>query len=153
MSNFKLLFIVPGMLVSAALQASGKVSAPPDPTYVQECGSCHVAYPARLLSGSSWRTLLAGLDHHFGVDASLEAEALTDISRYLDANARRRETSGGDGKPILRITETRWFRHEHDDVPEATWKLAAVKSAANCSACHTRAEQGSYSEHDIHLPK
>jgi hypothetical protein len=26
-----------------------------------ECGSCHVAYPPRLLEAASWRTIMQGL--------------------------------------------------------------------------------------------
>ncbi len=140
------------MVLSANLQASGKVATPTDPGYAQECGSCHVAYPPRLLSASSWRALLGNLDHHFGVDANLDDHTLAAISRDLEGNARQREIAP-EGRPVLRITETRWFRHEHDEVPETTWKLPAVKSPANCAACHTTAEQGNYSEHNIRIPR
>ena len=42
---------------------------------------------------------------------------------------------------------------EHDEVPTPTWKLPAVKSKANCGACHTRAEQGDFSEASLRVPK
>lgn len=141
------------LLTSSGLQASVTMAAPPDTAYLQECGSCHVAYPPRLLSGASWQAVLAGLDKHFGVDASLDEKALAEISGYLNGQAGRRETAAADGRPLLRITETRGFRHEHEEVPEATWKLPAVKSPSTCGACHTTAEQGRYSEHGIRLPR
>ena len=53
----------------------------------------------------------------------------------------------------LRITETGWFRHEHDEVPAGIWKRPAVKSAANCAACHTRADAGDFSERNIRIPR
>ena len=42
---------------------------------------------------------------------------------------------------------------EHDEVPAALWKSAAVKGPANCAACHTRAEDGDYAERSLRLPK
>lgn len=138
---------------SADLQASGTMTTPPTPAYSQECGSCHLAYPARWLSAASWQAVLDGLSRHFGSDASLDEQSLTEISRYLESHAGHRQTVAADGQPLLRITETRWFRHEHDEVPPSTWKLPAVKSPANCAACHTGAEQNRYSEHDRRLPQ
>ncbi len=117
-----------------------------------ECGSCHVAFPPRLLPAESWRAMMAGLDKHFGSDASLDTATTMEIGTFLEKNAgRNRQASSG--KPILRITETRWFLHEHDEVPEATWKNAKIKNAANCAACHTLAESGNYSERGIRIPK
>lgn len=131
--------------------AADKPRLPPNPAYKAECGSCHVAYPPKLLPAGSWQQLMQRLDRHFGSDASLDAKAQEEISRYLAANAGRREPPSG-AEP--RITETRWFRKEHDkEVPAALWRSAAVKSAANCGACHTRAEDGDYSERSLRLPK
>lgn len=148
-----IIFILAMLLpLGGPLQASGKASAPLDPAYLQECGSCHVAYPARMLPASSWQALLNGLDRHFGSDASLTEETRREIGRYLQENASQREISSA-GKPILRITETSWFRHEHGEIPAPMWKTAAVKSPANCPACHLAAEKGRYGEHQIRLPK
>jgi hypothetical protein len=33
------------------------------------------------------------------------------------------------------------------------WRLAAVKSPANCAACHTTAEQGDFRERNIRIPR
>jgi len=117
-----------------------------------ECGSCHVAFPPRLLSAESWQAVMSGLDKHFGSDASLDAPSAREIGAFLDKNAgsNRYATSG---KLILRITETRWFVREHDEVSDRTWKNPKVKSAANCAACHTEAESGNYGERGIRIPK
>jgi hypothetical protein len=118
--------------------------------WLAECGSCHVAYPPRLLPAESWRALMAGLDKHFGSDASLDAPAAREIGAFLDKHAggRRHDASGH-----LRITETRWFKHEHDEVSARVWKSAKVKSPANCAACHPQAERGSFNEHEIRIPR
>ncbi len=117
-----------------------------------ECGSCHVAFPPRLLPAASWRAVMNGLDKHFGTDASLDAAETREIGAFLEQNAGR-ERRSSFGKPLLRITETRWFIREHDEVPSSTWKNPKVKNAANCAACHTQAENGDYRERNIRVPK
>ena len=72
------------------------------------------------------------LPRHFGTDASLDPARRSELSAWLAANAgtckRVREAPPED-----RITRSAWFMRKHDEVPAATWKLPAVKSAANCS--------------------
>lgn len=123
---------------------------PPNATYQDECASCHLAYPAQLLSAPSWRALLAGLDRHFGTDATVDAKVMREIEAYLVRNARTPRRGEG---AVLRITETRWFVREHDEVLAATWKLPAVRSKANCAACHTQAEQGDFGERSLRVPR
>ncbi len=118
-----------------------------------ECGSCHVVYPPQFLSAASWRAVMDGLDKHFGTDASLDSSTRSEILHYMQANAGTRDTSSG-GRPLLRISATRWFAHEHsEELPRDIWRNPAVKSAANCSACHTAAEQGNYSERSLRVPR
>lgn len=119
----------------------------------EECGSCHMAYPPRFLSAESWRAMMAGLNKHFGSDASLDATAAAEIGDFLEKNAStklRRSSTGNE--PPLRITETRWFQSEHRKVANS-WKDPRVKSLANCAACHTQADSGSFSEREIRVPK
>lgn len=117
-----------------------------------ECGSCHVAFPPRMLPAESWREMMSGLNKHFGTDASLEAPVAFEIGAFLEKNASTRKHEP-TAKPLLRITETRWFIHEHDEVSDSVWKNPKVKSPANCSACHIQAERGNYSERNIRIPK
>lgn len=121
-------------------------------TWQAECSACHIAYPPRLLPRESWRAMMSNLKDHFGSDASLAAPATKEIATFLEDNAGRKRQSSS-GKPTLRITETRWFQHEHDEVSSAVWKSAKVKSPANCAACHTQADRGNYSERYITIPK
>lgn len=125
------------------------------PLYVDECGSCHVAYPPQLMSAESWRALMAGLGDHFGSDASVEAATATKIAAYLDDNAGSRSKYAAAGN--LYVSRTPWFRKEHRDgehgLEAAVWKSAAVNSASNCGACHQDAERGDYSERGIRVPR
>ncbi len=143
--------LLPLVFAVSTVQAGGHVYTATDPTWKAECGSCHVAYPAELLPAASWRKLMAGLNDHFGTDATLDAKTAESITRFLETNSATKRKYATD--PALRITETRWFRKEHDEVPARTWKNPAVKTAANCAACHTRAEQGDYSERTLRVPR
>jgi Dihaem cytochrome c len=119
-----------------------------------ECGACHVAYPARYLPAESWRAIMSGLDKHFGSNASLDSADIKEITAFLEKNAdTRKKSHEASGKPLLRITETRWFKSEHREVSDHTWKNPKVKSRANCGACHTKAESGDFSERNVKIPR
>jgi hypothetical protein len=139
------------LALPAAAPAAAGTGTTPDPLYQAECGSCHVAYPARMLPAESWRRLIAGLSAHFGADASLDADTAAAIGQYLTSHARpsRRTASAVP----LRITETKWFRHEHDEVSRAWWDSPAVRGPADCGACHMQAERGRFGEGGIRRPQ
>ena len=118
----------------------------------EECSACHIAYPARFLPAPSWNEIMRTLDKHFGADASVDAATAEKISRHL-ASAARPTSRTQLGPSPLRITETRWFMHEHDEVSAKQWRNPKVKSAANCAACHQDAEAGRFSEKSLHIPK
>ncbi|MEQ1526756.1 MAG: diheme cytochrome c [Gallionella sp.] len=129
-----------------------KQSEPVNATFKAECSECHIAYPAKLLPAASWRKMMAGLDKHFGSDASLSEADNQAITNYLVKHAASRWKSP---TAPLRITETAWFKNEHDsdEIPSSVWKNPKVKSPSNCGACHTRAESGSFDEDDIKMPR
>jgi mono/diheme cytochrome c family protein len=117
--------------------------------YTAECGSCHIAYPPQLLSASGWNLVIAGLDRHFGVDASVDTKAAQAVGNYLAANAGSERRFGAN---TLRISDTPWFRKEHDEVPAGAWKAPQTRSAANCAACHPGADRSDFSERAVRLP-
>ncbi len=117
-----------------------------------ECASCHITYPPKFLPAVSWQRLMAGLDKHFGADASVEAIAAAEISRFLETNAARGKRAQ-QGEGTLRITETDWFTRKHDEVPAGAWSRPEVRSAANCAACHSLAERGDFDERNIRIPR
>ena len=149
---------VVALLTSLAVSS---VTADPDetrnqvnllPKYRQECASCHIAYPPGMLPAQSWQRLLSNMSHHFGTDASLDADSVKQISAWLTANSSR--NAGAQAPPPEdRITRSTWFRQEHAEVSAAVWKRPAVRSASNCAACHTRADQGNFNEHFIQIPQ
>ncbi|MES2919544.1 MAG: diheme cytochrome c [Pseudomonadota bacterium] len=123
----------------------------------QECGSCHLAYHPGLLPAASWTAVMDGLGHHFGSDASLAADEEAALRRFLTAHAgtgkQGRAAAGQDGKPLLRISQMPWFRHEHsEELPPGVWTRKEVGSPANCAACHGDAASGRFSEREIRVP-
>lgn len=119
--------------------------------FQQECSGCHLAYAPGLLPAESWRKIMAGLDKHFGSDASLDDRDGREITDFLVSNASNRWSAP---TAPLRITESSWFRSKHDshEISPAAWKNPQVKSPANCAACHRAAERGDFSERNIKIP-
>jgi mono/diheme cytochrome c family protein len=121
------------------------------PAFVQECGACHTPYAPGLLPAASWQRLMSQLPRHFGTDASLDATEQKSLSAWLQQNAGT-SRRGREEPPEDRITRAAWFTREHREFTPDVWKRAAIKSPSNCSACHTQAAQGRYSEHDVRVP-
>ena len=139
-------------LVSMARAGDARSNSAPLPLYKTECAACHIAYPAGLLPAASWQAIMSGLTKHFGVDASLDAASTQQISAWLVANAgtgRRFSDTPTDN----RISKSRWFVRQHDEVSASVFKRASVGSAANCGACHGHAADGDFNEHQVRIPK
>jgi hypothetical protein len=158
-----LVFALPSVIISDALahggvEHEGQKYAASNPKWKEDCGACHIAYPPQMLPAESWRAIMSGLDKHFGSNASLDEADANEIAAFLEKNAdaRKREVPGkqdASPKPLLRITEGRWFKSEHREVAARDWKNPKVKSPANCGACHTTAESGNFSEDNVKIPK
>ncbi|MDD5058289.1 MAG: diheme cytochrome c [Sideroxydans sp.] len=132
--------------------------------YKEECGSCHFAYPPGLLPSKSWEKLLdaKALPEHFGENAELDKDVLADIREYALANAadksyykRARKialaTEGVDAP--IRITEVRYIKRKHHDIPEKMIKgNKDVKSLSYCDACHTQANKGIFDSDTVRIP-
>lgn len=147
MRTFTSLFAITLLATTAPTRAA---DAPAAGVYAAECGSCHVAYPSRLLDRRQWGRVLGDLEHHYGVDATLDDAALHEVARTLGVPA----ASTASAKAALpRITTQAWFVDEHDEVDAATWRSPKVRSAANCSACHAGAERGDFDEDSVRIPR
>lgn len=130
--------------------------------YQQECGACHFAYQPGLLPARSWQKLLADLENHFGEDASLDPAVVADVTDYAlkhaadNSDYRRSRTiarSLSHNEVPPKITELRYFKHEHREIPRRMIKdNDRVRSLSNCNSCHTTAAKGNYSERGINIP-
>jgi cytochrome c553 len=120
--------------------------------YTQECASCHTAYPPGMLPSRSWQRLMDGLSRHYGTDAALDSKTQQQINSWLQAHAGTYRRVAEE-PPQDRITRSAWFERKHRKVDPAIWKLASVKSAANCAACHSGAERGRFDDDGLRIPE
>ncbi|MEQ1599099.1 MAG: diheme cytochrome c [Methylotenera sp.] len=127
-----------------------------------ECSSCHMLYHPGLLPERSWNKMMAGLDKHFGENASLDAATRDEINRFLTLNSadkqgNRRSSRFNQSIPAnatpLRVSETRYFTSKHDEISVSTFKRKSIGSASNCVACHKSAEKGDFSESQVKIPR
>jgi len=130
--------------------------------YKEECGSCHFAYQPGWLPEQSWRNMMSSLNDHFGDNAELSQANHQIILDYLVNNSAEKSDArrskkvmrslGANAAP-KRITELRYIRHEHDEIPD---RLIAgnekVASLSQCNACHQDADQGGFREGNIKIP-
>ena len=152
-----LVALIFSLILLGRAQAGGGHFYPPvaDALVREECGSCHLAYPAAMLPKRSWTRMIGELTKHFGDDASVDAATAERITRYLTANA-----ADGDGQRYgaklmrgvamdnapLRITELPKWVSAHRKISAAEWKRQKVGSKANCVACHADAARGYFEE-------
>ncbi|MGQ9659046.1 MAG: cytochrome C [Thermochromatium sp.] len=136
------------------------------PAYLQECGSCHLAYPPGVLPAASWNRILApeSLADHYGDDASLPEALVTELRTYLIAHAADRSTrvrerafavpgavQSDTGLP--RITETPYFIRKHHRIPaRLVTNNPEVGSFSQCHRCHIGADAGVFDESQIDIP-
>lgn len=122
----------------------------PPQTYEDNCGSCHMAYPALLLPPGSWKRIMGNLPEHFDATVELGVADKEQIGSWLQNNAAGTGTTRRGNKIARklhggtpsRITESRWFMHKHDDVLRESVNKA--HGLANCVACHANAQQGAF---------
>jgi len=125
--------------------------------YREECGACHLAYPAKLLPADSWDKLMGQLDNHFGENAETDDQTTASIRRYLMSHAG--DYGNGFLRGIaastapLRITELPRFIRKHDEIPDRMVKdNPKVGSFTDCSVCHDNAINGEFDEDTVDIP-
>ncbi len=147
MKRVAVLLLALGMNLAHA--EGGRLAVPDNAKWKEECSSCHIAYPPKLLTADNWKKMMGGLDKHFGANAELDAKDNKEILDFLVRNA-----GSGDrhSAASLRITDTSWFKREHREVSPREWVHPEVKSRSNCSACHQNVARNIWSERDIRVP-
>ncbi len=162
-----------GSMQSQNIAKSNRALSGSEKMYQKECGSCHMAYQPQFLPQRSWNKMMKNLDNHFDVDASLDANDNKTILTYLTSNAGddkvkkvvvylqgksvdkhlyKMSNSVASNETPLRISQTPYFLKKHRKIEKRLIEQKEVKSLANCTACHTTANQGSYSERAIKIP-
>lgn len=151
------LLVAVGLVLGALAARADKMPLPADtpPAFKAECAGCHVAFPPQLLSAPDWQRVMATLDKHYGDNASLDDKTRASIEEFLVRNARKPKKDVPVAAPAdvpPRLTTSTWFKRKHHEVARSDWTHAKVKTPANCAACHTRAETGSFREREIVMP-
>jgi hypothetical protein len=76
---------------------------------------------------------------------------LAAVRNYLVAGARKPRTDDPD-PAVLRITESRWWVREHDEIRPQRWNHPRITSRAACESCHLdAATEGRYGH--VKIPK
>ena len=131
--------------------------------YEEECGACHFAYQPGLLPSRSWRELFTAeaLADHFGENAELDEELRQQLEKYAIEHAaddsiykRSRKNIASLTQEVtpLRITEVRYIRRKHAEIPKQliSWN-PQVKTLINCDACHTKAAEGIFDDDTVFI--
>lgn len=141
------------LCIASSLAQADRLPLPAETpaAYREECGSCHLPYPPQLLHKDDWQKLMQNLQQHFGADAGLEAGPARQISGFLNRHGGK-SPSLGNSSTLPRISQSNWFQREHRKIKARQWQSPAIKSPANCEACHRQAANGSFSEREIRLP-
>jgi cytochrome b len=152
--------LVPAAVWMLRQPSLGVPSIPRLDAYEQECGDCHNAFHPSLLPRDSWSALMAGLDDHFGEDATLDAETTRNISAYLaeyssetwDTEAANRLRRVSEKDPF-RITASPYWVRKHSGIAPEIFSTPPVNSRSNCAACHGDAATGRFDDQQISIPQ
>ncbi|MCK9473113.1 diheme cytochrome c [Sulfurimonas sp.] len=161
MKSLILLAALASVVLASSYDKKG-VAAATDKLYVKECGACHFAYQPGLLPSNAWQKMMSNLENHFGSDASLAKEDFDSISKYLNKNSAEKFMNYKRSARIVNslrvgevadsISKTPYMIEKHKDIREDFIIQEEVKGIFNCTACHTTAQKGIYSEKDILIP-
>lgn len=144
----KKLLLITALGLSVAF--AGSVAPVNNALYQKECASCHFGYQPALLNKASWEKVMTNLSDHFGTDASLGKVESEQILNYLVTNAGSGKITANNS--TMQITKSPYFIKEHRKITPNLIEQKEVGSLANCMACHTTADKGSYSERAIVIP-
>lgn len=154
--------IISAAILIASMSYASDVKPVDNQLYTNECSSCHFAYQPGLLPARSWIKIMDNLQNHFKSDASLDQKDVETLREYLVKNSSDHAMGYKRSRKIteyisknstpIRISETPYFKKEHRELKEYMIKQKEVKSISNCTACHTTAKKGIYSEEYINIP-
>ena len=150
------------LYLSAAMETKQPIKLTIPSVYKKECAACHMAFPPNMLPAKSWKSLMSGLQDHFGEDASIDEPARKDIEEFLVKNAAEQSLEEASIKfirsidkdsPPLRITDIPYWKEKHKFINPVIYQRESIKSKINCAACHKWSEYGSFEDSDIRIPR
>ncbi len=145
--------------LAGMVPASGLIAMPRQAAYQEECGDCHEVYHPSLLPRASWSATMAGLENHFGEDASLAPETAQAITAYLDNYASEAwDTEAAnrlravDGTAPGQISATPFWKRKHRQIEKSVFETKPLRGRSNCGACHRDAGSGRFDDQMIAIP-
>ena len=127
----------------------------------EECGSCHAVFYPSLLPARSWEKIMSGQADHFGTDLGLDASTTQAVLKFLQDNAADQHLTEAGLKidqsvprkaTPLRITDTAYWIRKHREIAAADWANPLVQNKANCAACHSDADAGTFEDGAMQIP-
>jgi cytochrome b len=134
---------------------------PHNTVWQEVCGECHLAYHPTLLPARSWQQMLAEQHDHFEEDLDLDEDILGELQQFSTENAAESNLTEAAWKiqrttsPLespLRITETPYWKTQHQNIADNIWHHPNVNFQGNCGACHLDAERGTFEDSAMRLP-
>ena len=159
LGSLGLILLFGGWGILSYAQAPLDVPYRSDDVYTNECGACHLDYTPGLAPQATWNKILAGLEDHFGEDATVDEATLTHLHTYLAAEALRPGKPTEISKmlrnlpadPPLRITEFPAFVDAHAQVAEQLEMSTFPEGFLSpCKDCHRDADLGYFDKQDLH---
>lgn len=125
--------------------------------YQNECASCHIGYAPYLLPRIAWEKMMSDLENHFGDDASFEGEdeVLGFLVRHSSENYANkfRVSLARESSDEMAISNRAFFKLAHQNLQGSIFSAEAIKSKANCNACHENIEMGLWGKSGIDFDK
>lgn len=130
-------------------------------TWNEACGDCHMPYHPSLLPAKSWVEMFAQQQNHFDEDLDYSIEEVQLFEEFAVQNsAEKMETEAArfiasttpDDFSSLRITDTPYWKEEHDNIPASVWKARKVNGFSQCEACHRDALEGTFEDGAMDFP-
>jgi cytochrome b len=154
------LYLMSSEWPSGYAQARARASAakPAATRWTKECSGCHLAYSPALLPQRSWERMLREQDQHFGEDLSLPPAAVKALVAEASAHhaatwaAWKLAASAPPAEAPQRITELRFWRHAHRNLPDSAFKAPVSSGRHDCESCHLDAASGIFQPRMIQKP-
>ena len=142
----------------ADARAQAKAAKAPATKWNKECSGCHLAYPPASLPMRSWERMIREQSEHFGEDLSLsEAGARALLAEAAKAQRQtwaewKLASSAPAGEAPQRISELRFWRRAHHDLPDSAFKPPVSTGRHACESCHLDAASGIFHPRMIQRP-
>jgi len=128
----------------------------------EACGDCHMPYHPSLLPATLWITMFEQQQNHFDEDLDFSNEYAQLLEEFAIQNSADKEQTEAarfiasttpENFASLRITDTPYWKAEHNGIPASVWKTRRVNGFSECEACHRDALKGTFQDGAMDFPK